>query len=58
MVRHTSFVAAAAVIAAGGLVFPITAANAGVIDSTDIIIGVPNASLSGFTGLTQICIST
>ena len=42
-----SLVAAAAVIA---MTFPVAAANAVVLDSTDITISVPNAALSGYAG--------
>jgi hypothetical protein len=48
--RPISPAAATAVLAFGALAFSVPVANAVVLDSTDITIGVPNAALSGFTG--------
>ena len=48
--RPISHAAATAVLAFGARAFSVPVANAVVLDSTDITIGVPNAALSGFTG--------
>ena len=50
MLRPTSPAAAAAVLAFGALALAVPAANAVVLDSTDIAIAAPNAALSTFIG--------
>jgi hypothetical protein len=50
MLRPTFPAAAAAVLAFGALAFAAPAANAIVLDSTDIAISAPNAALSAFIG--------